>query len=145
MADQLSPATSGTDKDRFDQCIAMVKAYYDAIEARLAQNVTAYLAALGWLLTSSQARGTLGDVKAFSLTVLVVVLVFVMYAININHYLKRWREIRGVLVSLNYLEREYFERYELPAYAFYTYMAPVVVLFVFLVVLLFWVHFGRIG
>ncbi|WCM49127.1 hypothetical protein OH720_19210 [Pseudomonas sp. WJP1] len=145
MADQSPPAASGTDKERFDQCIAMLKAYYDAIEARLAQNITAYLAALGWLLTSSQARSTLGDFKAFSLIIMVVALVFTMYTLNIYHYLKRWREIRNTLMALDYLEREYFARYELPKYAFYTYMAPVFVLLVFLVVLLFWVHFGFIG
>lgn len=95
-------------------------------------------------LLHPQARDALVDFKALSLTIVIVVLVFIMYALNIYHYLKRWRETRNTLMSLGYLEREYFARYELPKYAFYTYMAPVFVLLVFLVVLLFWVHFELI-
>jgi len=133
-------AAGGTDKDRFDQCIAMLKGYYDAVESRFGQNVTAYLVALGWLLTSSTARTTLVNENAYYLALTVVGLMFLMYVFNIRHYLGRWREIRATLDALGYLPPGYYARYNLPSYTLFTYSLPVAVLAAFVVLLIHWSH-----
>jgi hypothetical protein len=140
MSNSDIPKLPATDKERYEQCIGMLKAYYDAIESRLAQNIAAYLAALGWVITSSAARQALVNPRAFYLVLCVIVIVFVMYVANVFHYVRRWREIRKTVERLSYIENEYFARYELPDYTPFTYVMPVAVLFALLVLLVSWAH-----
>ena len=129
-----------TNKERYEQSISMLKAYYDAIESRLVQNITAYLAAIGWVITSQTARESLTETRVFYLVICVLVSVFVMYVANIFHYVQRWREIRETVVRLAYIEHEYFARYDLPGYTRFTYVIPVAVLLALLLLLVTWAH-----
>ena len=45
-----------TDKERFDLCIAMLKAYYDALEGRAGAFTGFLVVVIGWLITSEGAR-----------------------------------------------------------------------------------------
>jgi len=141
MADPISPKFAATDGERFEQSISMLKAYYDAIESRLVQNVTAYLAAIGWVITSEAARKSLAEAAVLLLTIVVLVIVFVMYVANILHYVSRWREIRQTVVRLSYIEPQYYARYNLPWYTPYTYVLPVAALFILLILLIILAHF----
>jgi hypothetical protein len=140
MLESATPKLTATDKERYEQCIGMLKAYYDGIESRFAQNITAYLAALGWVITSDTVRKLLVETRVFYLVLCVIVFVFVMYVANIFHYVRRWREIRKTVVRLSYIENEYFARYELPSYTPFTYVMPVATLLVLLLLLVSWVH-----
>ena len=144
MSNPAIPKFPATDKERYEQCIGMLKAYYDAIESRLAQNIAAYLAALGWVITSSTARGALAQSLVFYVVLFVMVIVFVMYVLNVFHYVRRWREIRNTVLRLSYIENEYFARYELPWYTPFTYVIPVGLLFVVLLSMVSLAHCGLI-
>lgn len=144
MSNPAIPKLPATDQERYEQCIGMLKAYYDAIESRLAQNIAAYLAALGWVITSSTTREALAQPRVFYLVLFVIVIVFIMYVANVSHYVRRWREIRNTVLRLSYIENEYFARYELPWYTPFTYVMPVAALFVLLLLMVSWAHCGLI-
>ncbi len=115
-------------KEKFDQCIAMLKAYYDAIEARLGQNITGHTAAVGWFLTSDTARKSMKDPVLFYVGLAVAFGMLCAYAFNIRHYVKRWRDLRKIIDALEYMEPTYYQRYNLPAHTAWTYLLPVAVL-----------------
>src|ERR1700722_10583228 len=104
---------SASDKERFDSCVDMMKAYYEAIEARLIASVTAFLVVIGWLIGSQDTRralasnGWLAVVAVTGLTVATL-----MYSWNIFHWLDRWHEIRKTARELKYMEDRYYTRYE---------------------------------
>ena len=121
----------GTDKDRFDLCIAMLKSYYDAIEARFSGTMAFMVIVIGWLVTSEATRAALrANAWLRHATIGALSLLIVLYGWNIDHWLDRWREIRGYTEQLYYVEPRYYSRYHsIPALAWHTYMAPVVTLY----------------
>jgi hypothetical protein len=75
---------SATDRERFEQGIAMLKAYYDALEARLAATVAFFVAVVGWLITSESARKAIKEVEGLTpLAILTLTLLLVMYGFNV--------------------------------------------------------------
>lgn len=118
-----------TNKERFDQCIAMLKAYYDALEGRLAATVAFYVGIVGWMITSQAARDAIRSSRSLRyLAIATIVLMTLFFAMNVLRWVKRWREIRGTLDSLRYMEAQFYARYDLPGWAPVAYIAPVVVL-----------------
>ena len=83
---------------------------------------------------------SLTKTPVFYLVLFVIVMVFVMYVLNIFHYVGRWREIRKTVERLSYIENEYFARYELPRYTPFTYVMPVATLFLLLLLLVSLAH-----
>jgi len=126
-----------TNKERFDQCIAMLKAYYDALEDRLAKTVAWYVLIVGWLITSKDTRNSLATNKA--LLVLAIASLLIMtgaYSLNIRRWVSRWRQIRGYLDELGYVEPRFYARFDLPDWTVLVYMSPVVLLCAFIIAFL---------
>ncbi|MGE3512785.1 MAG: hypothetical protein AB7N65_28310 [Vicinamibacterales bacterium] len=127
-----------TDKERFDYGVAMVKAYYDALESRLTVTVGLFVGTVGWLITSTGARQALSRQPwLLALAVVTLTVLLILYAFNVAWWVHRWAEIRRHLDDLNYLEREFYVRYELPKYGWAGYVAPVALLYGFVLVCLF--------
>ena len=121
--------TSATDKERFDQCIAMLKAYYDALEGRLGTTVGFFVVIAGWLITSDSARKAIaGNRSLLVLAIVCLLLMMLFFAMNVLRWVKRWREIRATLDNLGYMEPRFYARYDLPNWAPISYITPVVVL-----------------
>ena len=122
------------DKERFEQAIAMLKAYYDALEGRLAATVAFFVGVVGWLITSGGAREALSKNRGLTaLAILTLTLLVVMYAFNMSWWVHRWAEIRSSVDALRYVEPQFYARYDLPRFGWVGYVAPVVLLYVFIV------------
>ena len=120
---------AATDKERFDQCIAMLKAYYDALEGRLGTTVGFFVVIAGWLITSEPARKAIsGNRSLLVLAIVCLLLMMVFFSMNVLRWVKRWREIRKTLDELGYMEPRFYARYDLPSWAPISYITPVVVL-----------------
>ena len=133
-----------TDKDRFEVGIRMMKEYYDALEARLAGSLTFYVVIIGWLVTSEGARAALATRwLLWGLCLATLTVVLGLYIWNILHWLARWRYIRKNTISLNYMQRRFFTRYErLPPRTWAFYITPIALLYVFIFALLIGIKAG---
>lgn len=121
--------TFANDKERFDHCIAMLKAYYEALEGRLGTTVGFFVLIAGWLITSESARKAIaGNRSLLVLAIVCLSLMMVFFAGNVLRWVKRWREIRATLDSLGYMEPRFYARYDLPRWTPITYITPVFVL-----------------
>ena len=131
MQNQLRTITAvsqASDKEKYEACIAMLKAYYDAIETRLGQNIIAYIGAIGWLITSKDARTAMTYEWTLAIAISVSLILLIGYILNIRHYVHRWQEIRETVVKLDYMPEVFYARYEIPNYTIITYSAPIVLL-----------------
>jgi hypothetical protein len=130
-AETRAGEAKATNKERFDLCIAMLKSYYDAIEARFSGTMAFMVIVIGWLVTSESTRNALrANSWLRHATVGALSLLMLLYAWNIDHWLNRWREIRGYTESLNYIEPPFYSRYHsIPSLTWYTYMVPVIALY----------------
>jgi hypothetical protein len=127
-------AFTGTDRERFEQGIAMLKAYYDALEGRLAATVAFFVGIVGWLITSGGAREALSKSRGLtSLAILTLTLLVVMYSFNVAWWVHRWAEIRASVDALHYVEPQFYARYNLPRFGWVGYVAPVALLYVFII------------
>jgi hypothetical protein len=135
MPESAASRFQAKDKERFEQSIAMLKAYYDAIDSRMVQNITAYLVAIGWVITSQAVRDLLVKTRVFYLVVFTIVTLFAMYVVNIFHWVERWEEIQTLVGNLSFIEDQYYSRYKLPSYTRFTYVAPVAILGILLLFL----------
>ena len=125
---------SATDKERFEQGIAMLKAYYDALEGRLAATVAFFVGVVGWLVADEGARKAIKEAEGLTpLAILTITLLLVMYGFNVAWWVHRWREIRRSVDALHYVEPEFYARYNLPKLGWVTYFAPVALLYLFIV------------
>lgn len=122
-----------SDKERFDQCIAMLKGYYDALESRLGASVGLLVVVVGWLISSSTARGALTNIWLFALAFSTLTFIVILYGLNVARWVDKWRKIRAHIDSLNYMEPRYYLRYELPSWTWIAYFTPVAVLYLFIV------------
>jgi hypothetical protein len=133
-----------SDKERFDLCIAMLKAYYDALEGRVGTSIGFFVVVIGWLITSQGARDAIAKGGWFlGLALATLTLTLVFYGLNIAHWVHRWSEIRAYTDALGYVEPRFYARYELPSWAFITYFTPVALLYVFVVLCLILIATGR--
>lgn len=125
------------DKERFDLCMTMLKSYYEGLEARVAGTITALLVATGWLIGSDAARNALqADPWLCGVAIVTLTTALLMYGANVEHWVRRWREIRGHATSLHYMEERFFARYELPPWTGFAYFLPPLLLYVFFLVCL---------
>ena len=125
---------SATDKERFEHGIAMLKAYYDALEGRLAATVAFFVGVVGWLIASENSRTAINnDPGLTSLAIITITLLLVMYGFNVAWWVRRWREIRSSVDALHYVEPQFYARYDLPKQGWVTYLAPVAILYLFIV------------
>jgi len=125
-----------SDKERFDFCLAMLKAYYDALENRAGSSVAGFVVIIGWLITSEGARQALANERRFGLALATLTLVLVLYGLNVARWVRRWREIRGYIDDLGYVEPRFYARYELPKWTWLAYFMPVALLYVFIIAFL---------
>ncbi len=132
-------------KDRFDLCVGMLKAYYDALEGRLEKSVALLVVVVGWLVTSDKARAALAGVPVlFWCAVVTLTAVVALYCWNIVHWVRRFREVQASVDELKYVEHEYYTRYRFPSWVISTYLAPVLLLYAFAVGCLILVGLGRL-
>jgi len=124
------------DKERFDQCIAMLKGYYDALESRLGASVGLLVVVVGWLISSTTARQALTNTWLFALAFGTLTFIVLLYGLNVARWVGKWRKIRKYIESLNYIEPRYYLRYEVPSWTWIAYFTPVAVLYLFIVVCL---------
>lgn len=134
-----------TDKERFDLGIAMMEAYYDKIEVKLAGSLTQYVIVIGWLITSSGARDALvAHWWLVALSILIMTLSAFTYGLNIRHWLRRWRYILTCVKSLNYMEECFYTRYEkFPPFTTLIYLSPIFLMWAVIVALLLAIGFGK--
>ena len=135
---------AATDRERFEQGIAMLKAYYDALEGRVAATVVFFVGVVGWLITSGGAREALSKSRPLiALAVLTLTLLLVMYAFNVAWWVHRWAEIKSYVDALHYVEPRFYARYDLPKAGWVAYFAPVAVLYAFIIGCLFLISTKR--
>src|SRR5687768_14378919 len=113
-----------SDKERFDMCVAMLKGYYDSLESRLGASVALFVVIIGWLITSQPARQALAKGWLFTLALITLSLVLILYGLNVGRWIGRWREIRAYVDALGYIEPRYYARYELPGWTWAAYFIP---------------------
>ena len=124
---------AGNDKERFEHGIAMLKAYYDALEGRLSAVVGLFVVALGWMITSDKARQAFqNEPRLVALAVSTLTLLLVLYGFNVAWWVRRWAGIKRDVDALNYIEPRFYARYELPRYGWKGYFVPVALLYVFM-------------
>jgi hypothetical protein len=125
---------AATDRERFEQGISMLKAYYDALEGRLAATVAFFVGVVAWLITSGSTREALSKSRGLtSLAILTLTLLVVMYAFNVAWWVRRWAEIRRSVDALHYVEPSFYARYDVPRLGWVGYVAPVALLYVFII------------
>lgn len=133
---------SATKKEKFNLCLGMLKNYYNALDSRVEKSFALLIIVIGWIITSETARKTLAEetvwfwAAIFTLTSAVLFL-----GINISHFLDRFREIQSTIEQLNYVDYKYFTRYRMPQNILPSYLAPVIILYVFIMLLLFHLRF----
>lgn len=126
--------SAATDKERFEQGIAMLKAYYDALEGRLAATVAFFVGVVGWLITSGGTREALSRSGGLTaVAILTLTLLLVLYSFNAAWWVHRWAEIKSSVDALQYVEPRFYARYDLPRFGWVGYAAPVVLLYVFII------------
>lgn len=134
---------SASDKERFDLGMAMLAAYYTGIETRFAGSLALFVVIIGWLITSKDARQVIATNRwFFFLALATLTLVLSMYAWNIAHWLNRWREIRGYVDALHYMEPRFYTRYDLPPGTWWAYVTPIALLYGFIVAYLIAIRAG---
>jgi hypothetical protein len=139
----VSQKQRASDRERFELCLAMLKAYYDALEGRVAATVVLFVGIVGWLITAKPARDALNnDPRLVCVAGGTLTLLLVMYGLNIARWVWRWRQVRKIIDSLDYVEPEYYVRYELPTGLWWVYFTPVAVLYAFIMVFLFLIQTG---
>jgi len=118
------------DSERFDLCIGMLKAYYEALEGRAVTFAGFLVAVIGWLITSMPARTAIhNNVRLLGLGISTLTILMAAYVLNVARWLNRWREIRGYLEALHYIEPRFYARYELVKWAAPAYVLPLAVLY----------------
>lgn len=129
----------GTDKDRFDRSMEMLKGYYDAIESRIEKTIALLLVLVGWLITSDTARKSMkNDLALFWGAIITLTLLILFLVFNIYHFLDNFIKLRKSAVQLDYIEAEYFVRYpEMSMWFLFVYLAPVLFFYAFILMLLF--------
>lgn len=122
----------------------MLKGYHDGLESRVEKSTALMMIVLGWLITSEPARRYLAENKyLFWGGVITLTVLIIMYCLNVYHFLRRFKEIEQAVNDLGYLDEEkYLVRYRMPASLFgvpilYIYLAPVLVFYFFIIILLF--------
>jgi uncharacterized protein (TIGR02246 family) len=147
MADaqaENQPPFPAEDKVRFEHGIAMLTAYYEALEGRLAATVVLFVGVVGWLITSESARAALsGNDWLTALAVTTLTILLVMYGLNVAWWVRRWDEIRRAVDRLHYVEPEFYSRYDMPRFGWFGYFAPAALLYTFVIGCLFMISIGR--
>jgi hypothetical protein len=130
-------AFPASDKERFELGVTMVKAYYDAIETRLAGSLVLFVVVIGWLVASKDTRQLLAAQPWLrSLAGLMLTLVLGMYGWNVWHWLDRWREILATVNDLQYMEPGFYARYKLPWGTWLFYFVPIAGLYLLIMAIL---------
>ena len=139
-----APAQGGAStKEKFDLCLGMLKGYYDALDSRIEKSVALLLVVIGWLITSETARKSLTKEAALFWGVIIALTLSIGFLyFNISHFLDRFREIQGYAEQLNYVERKYFVRYQMPNRILPVYLMPVLILYSFILLLLFQIRYN---
>ncbi len=133
-----------SDKERFDLCIAMLKAYYEALEGRAGTFAGFLVVVIGWLITSEGARRAIAKERwFFGLALATLTLMLLLYAFNVTRWVQRWREIRSYVDALSYVEPRFYARYELVDWAWAAYFTPAALLYAFIAGLLVLITSGR--
>lgn len=127
-----------TTKERFDICLGMLKSYYDAMDGRVEKSFGLLLVVLGWLITSETARKSLeSDPSLFWSALITLTLLIIYLSMNIFHFMGRFREIERTTLALNYVSPEYWARYRMPPNILWAYIAPIAIMYAFIVIMLF--------
>ena len=138
------PSRAASVRERFELGIAMMKAYRDEIEARLLGSMTLFSGIVGLLLGSPAARDALAhELWLLVLTITIIVLSVGVYIRNVLHWIRRWRIIRDNTDRLQYMDVDYYLRYQdIPRAATLFYVTPVVVISVFILVCMLAISIG---
>lgn len=133
-------------RERFDLCLGMLKAYYDALEGRLEKSLVLLVGVIGWMVTSDTARENLsGSPELFWASVLTLTVVIVLYCASMVHWIKRFRGVQASVDQLHYVEHEYYTRYRFPRWAIPIYLTPVLLLYAFAITCLVFIRLGVIA
>ncbi len=127
------PAVHASLRERFELGVAMMKDYRDEIERRLMGASTILVGIVALFLGNQAARLALSH-RRWLLTLIIVVIVpsLAMYVRNTLHWLRRWRTIRNNTDRLQYMESDFYVRYQdIPRAAAIFYLAPVLSLGLF--------------
>lgn len=130
-------------KEKFDLCLGMLKEYYNALDSRTEKSFALLIVVIGWLITSDTARKSLSeDSTCFwaAIVTLTAAILFLVY--NTSHFLDRFREIQDTIEKLNYVDHKYFTRYRMPDNILLSYLAPVLILYFFIVLLLIQIRYN---
>lgn len=135
-------------KEMFDLCIKMLDGYYNGLENRSTQTCLILFGILGWLLTSETARNSLTKDKAIFWAAIIILSIFmILFYININHFYGKFIRIQELTDKLEYMNKDYYTRYRMPDSVCgippkLTYIIPVIVFYVSIVLLLLQLRFG---
>ncbi len=125
-------------KEKFDLCLGMLKGYYDALDSRIEKSFALLLVVIGWIITSDTARKSLAEETVlFWGAIITLTFAILFIAFNIFHFLERFREIQNTIEELDYANFKYFTRYRMPNNILPIYLAPVLILYFFIMLLLF--------
>lgn len=125
-------------KDKFDLSMGMLKEYYNALESRIEKTIALLLVLVGWLITSDAARNSLkNDPVILWGTIVTLTLLIIFLTGNLYHFLRKLISIRVRAAKLVYVSPKYFSRYEMKKWYLLIYLAPVLVLYGFILLLLF--------
>ncbi len=140
------PALHASVKERFELGVTMMKDYRDEIERRLLGAATLMAGIVALILGQPAARRALDkEIWLLVLTVATIVLLLGVHVRNILHWLRRWRDIRDNTDRLNYMEADYYVRYQdIPRRAAFIYLAPILGLGLFILAIMIAIGAGYI-
>ena len=129
-------------KEKFHLCLGMLKEYYSLLDSRVEKSFALLIVVIGWITTSETARKTISEEKVWFWAALATLTAAILFlCINISHLLHRFRDIQATVEQLNYVEISYFSRYRMPDYILLVYLAPIMILYVFIALLLMHLRF----
>lgn len=132
-------------KEKFDLCLGMLKEYYNALDSRVEKSFALLIVVIGWLITSDAARKSLSEESTLFWSAIVVLTAAMLFLVfNISHFLDRFREIQDTIENLNYVDNEYFTRYRMPDNILPSYLAPVLILYSFIMLLLVQIRYNML-
>jgi len=137
-------------KEKFELGLEMLKGYRGDLQDRFEKSSALLIIVIGWLITSDTARKSLANkASLFWGGVTILTALIAMYCLTIYHFIERFKEIQATVQSLAYVDQMYFARYQMPDTLFlvpvhFSYMLPVIFLYVVILILLLQIKRGLI-
>ena len=140
-----------TNRVKFELGLEMLRGYRADLQDRLEKSAALLIIVIGWLITSETARKSIASNSfLFWGGVVILTALMFMYCLTIYNFIGHIRYIGETIKDLGYMEPKYFTRYYFPDRVFsapvpFSYIAPILSLYICILLLLFQIKYRFIS